>query len=114
MAEREVAEDSDPLATLDALGRKQPKKLGPMEFIRKTPSFLAQFTKEVPRDRITFDQEVHQAIFECACGDQVVYVLFNVLEECSSCDRHFLFLGSKVMVARGLHEDPTDEVATPV
>jgi hypothetical protein len=113
---REPPVNPDPLASYDALWRKQPKRLGFLEFCRAIPGFVGQFPGRVPEDRITLDHKDGQAIFECVCGE-VVYAPVNHIEAChGACGRTFAFTGREVCVRREEEEAPAEEseVPTPV
>jgi hypothetical protein len=105
---REPPVNRDPLATYDFLFRKQPKRLGFLEFTRSIPGFLGQFPGRVPEDRLTIEADGSQVIFECVCGE-VVQATFNRIEDCpGECGRIFAFTGSRVCV-HGTPEKPEQE-----
>jgi hypothetical protein len=96
---REPPVNRDPLATYDALWRKQPKRLGFLDFCRAIPGYVGQFPGRVPEDRITLDQDGQQAIFECVCGE-VIHAPVNTIEACQgACGRSFAFTGQSICVA---------------
>lgn len=97
--QREPPMDPDPLASYDALYRKQPKRLGAVEGFRAVPWLLHYFDKEVPGSFWMLDGD--EAVISCPCG-HTPYVPFNVLVECDGpdCGRCFFFDGNRVRVAR--------------
>jgi hypothetical protein len=98
---REPPVNPDPLAYYDFLWRKQPKRLGFLDFCRAIPGFVGQFPGRVPVERLTIDQPGDQAIFECVCGE-VVYATLNRMEDCpGACGRIFAFTGEGVCVRGG-------------
>lgn len=94
----------DPLATYDALGRKQPKQVGFMEVLRGAPWLLGAFDREVPSEHWSKASGVERgeamASVDCPCGSNPV-VAFNVPMLCKGgCRRWFFFDGARIRVAR--------------
>ncbi len=99
----------DPLATYDALGRKQPKGLGLIELLRGVPGLLGVFDKVVPPE--FYARENDAAIVTCSCGvPEKLTVPFNRPVHCEGvgCHRWFFYDTIRVRVAR--EPDPPTEV----
>lgn len=92
---------NDPLATYDALGRKQPKRLGFIEWaLRPMPWLMRHFDKTVPSEFFAMDGD--DAIIACPCGvDPPPRVPFNMPVRCEGegCGRWFFFDRQTVRVA---------------
>lgn len=87
----------DVAATYDALGRKQPQRLGFMQFARAIPGYAAQFAKRVPDQ---FVAQVDLGVLEVACPCGVTpgpCCAWMVPTPCE-CDRIYVNLGSAVLV----------------
>lgn len=106
---REMPVNPDPLATFDALGRKQPKRLGFMEVVRGLPWAMRERTGEVPGEMIARvgDDEVE---IPCVCKATTI-ATHNRLVECEgACGRSFWSIAGKVYVFGGHRPD---DVAAP-
>lgn len=92
----------DPLATYDALGRKQPKRAGGViELLRGMPWLMGRFSREVPPEFYVMDGD--SVVVACPCKtEQPPSVPFNVATRCEGegCGRWFFFDGDRVRVAR--------------
>lgn len=91
----------DPLATYDALGRKQPKRVGLIEVLRALPWMMGVFERRVPPEFYALEGDV--AVVACQCKtEQPPRVPFNVVTRCDGegCGRWFFFDGDVVRVAR--------------
>lgn len=98
----------DPLATYDALGRKQPKRLGFQEFLRGHPWMLKNFPKTVPGEMFILDG--NEVVIACPCKvDPAPRVPFNRVTLCTGqdCGRWFWWNGMSVLVARPETESET-------
>lgn len=114
---REPPAAFDPLATYDALYRKQPKKFGAIEGFRALPWLIRYFTKKVPDDFWMLDRDC--AVVACLCKTETPPVVpFNQLVECTGegCGRWFFFDGVRVLVARNAEgsDAVAPEPSTPV
>lgn len=102
-------QERDPLATYDALGRKQPKRVGGFhEFLRGHPWMLRNFPKTVPGEMFMLDGDM--VVVACPCGiDPAPRVPFNRVTRCEGvdCRRWFWWNGMSVLVARPKPESET-------
>ncbi len=99
---------SDSLATYDALGRKQPKRLGFVEHARRMPWLMRYFTKQVPGE--FFIRVGDTAVIACPCKASDPRVPINIVTRCDGdgCGRWFLFDGRNVRVAREPQVEDTE------
>lgn len=88
----------DPAASYDALDRKQPHRLGFMQFARAIPGYASQYTGRVP-PAFYFQVSVEEVDVACPCG-HVPRCYWMVPKECE-CDRFFVYTGRDVRVANG-------------
>lgn len=89
---------TDHLARYDALGRKEPKKLGYLEIVRGLPWLAAAYTGNVPATRFVIEDG--RAIVRCRC-EEITHVSWNRAEPCAGeCGRWFWYIGAGVRVAR--------------
>lgn len=102
----------DPAASYDALGRKQPKKIGFLEAARRLPWLAKTFEKVVPQTYVIVTGD--RAMVVCPCGGapaeggwlpaSLPRVRVNGMEPCpGDCGRWFVFDGHRVRVARAPH-----------
>lgn len=88
---------TDAAATYDALGRKQPHRMGFVQLARAIPGFTNQFAGRVPAEFIaTVDSDTVE--IACPCGRTPRVTLWG-LTECD-CGRFFTYTGRDVRVAR--------------
>ncbi len=95
----------DPLVTYDALGRKQPKRVGLIEVLRMVPGVLKVFDKEVPPDRFSYmvaDRGASVLVASHCKVEEPLRVPFNTAVFCEGegCRRWFFYDGRNVRVAR--------------
>lgn len=89
------AEGLDPSAVYDALGRKQPRRLGFLAFARGIPGFAARFDREVPQE---FQTATERGVtVTCPCGERPS--LEPVQLVACACGRSFVYTGRQVLVA---------------
>lgn len=85
----------DPAARYDKLWRKQPVRMGFIQFARVVPGLAALMAKRVPGDFWTqIDDGVWQV--SCPCGKSP-QLEWNVLHTCE-CNRVYVYLGGDVRV----------------
>jgi hypothetical protein len=97
----------------DRLGRRQPRKLSVFTFLRAIPGLAVQF-RDIPEDFWALDvndEGYSEAAISCPCG-ATPRVELGTLQECS-CERFFLFVGTKVMVANSPASRQRAELRTP-
>lgn len=87
----------DPAARYDYLGRKQPQRLGFMQFARAIPGYAAAFEKKVPDN---FTAQVADGIVEVACPCGETPRLEWMIPAPCACERTFVNTGQTVRVAR--------------
>lgn len=92
----------DPAATYDLLERKQPQRLGFMQFARAIPGYAGLFTTEVPGEFVA-QVGVDEVDVACPCGE-TPRVKWMTPTGCA-CERTFVNLGTSVRVAYGGNAD---------
>lgn len=86
----------DPAAKFDGLGRKQPQRLGFVQFARAIPGYVQQFSGRVPDEQVK--REPGTATLTCVCGRQHT-LQANLPIECGGCNRVFALVAGRVRVA---------------
>ena len=89
----------DPAASYDALGRKQPQRLGFMVMARAIPGFAAQFAGRVP-DNMYAQMEDDVVEVLCVCKPERPPRCHLMLPTPCVCGRWFVYTGGDVRVAR--------------
>lgn len=87
----------DPAARYDYMGRKQPHRLGFMQFARAIPGYAGAFQKKVPDN---FAAQVADGVVEVACPCGETPRLEWMVPTPCACERTFVNTGSAVRVAR--------------
>lgn len=94
--QREPPAVRDPAADYDALGRKQPQRLGVMAFARGVPGFIGRFDRRVPAQFVAQSTAEHVEI-ACPCGATPRIARLS-LAACA-CGRVFADCGREIRVA---------------
>jgi hypothetical protein len=88
----------DPVSRFDALGRKEPKRIGYMEVVRGLPWLADAYDRIVPPENYIID--AGQAVVRCVC-EEVTHVEWNRTERCAGdCGRWFWYIAGRVRAAR--------------
>lgn len=94
----------DPAATYDALGRKQPQRLGFMVMARAIPGFAALFSGRVPDGMYALvEGDVVEVLCVCKPPEPLRCHLWTPTP--CACDRWFVYTGADVRVARVSNDD---------
>jgi hypothetical protein len=96
----------DPAATYDVLDRKQPHRLGFMQFARAIPGYVDQFTGRVPPNFFVLTDE---GVVDVACPCGATPSCEFMAPTACVCDRTFVYTGGDVRVAYAL---PSEEGVT--
>lgn len=92
----------------DFLGRRQPRRIGPLAFMRAIPGLRDQFSEVPPEywaEDVTAEGMFSCAVVSCPCG-QSPSVEIGTLGSCPGCPRIFYYTGRAVLVANSPKTHP--------